>query len=121
MRVHLFNMAAGGRLRFVTKCNTQVRQKVELQLFVPTIETEVIQEYVCLCLTVRNKPASSSRDEDIKLEVCSRMRPRVQPSHPTYQKHIKLLCVMRLGIFHNNFTALHTAGSQKLLVRKNNC
>lgn len=37
-------------------------------------------------LTIRDKPASSSRDEDIKLEGCSRMTARMQLGHPTCQE-----------------------------------
>lgn len=50
----------------------------------------MIQEYTCVCLTIRDEPASSSRDEHVKLKGRSRMRPRVQFGHPTCQKHITL-------------------------------
>jgi len=49
----------------------------------PTAGTEVIEEDGCVFLTIWNKPASSSRDEDVKLEGRSRMRPRLQLGHPT--------------------------------------
>lgn len=53
---------------------------------------ESIQACISIRLTIRDKPASPSRDEDIKLEGCGRMRPGLQFCHPTCQKHIKLLC-----------------------------
>lgn len=48
---------------------------------------------VCVFLTIRDKPASSSRDKDIKLEGCCRMRPRLQLGHPSCQKQIKVICL----------------------------
>lgn len=43
-----------------------------------------------VCLTIGDKPASSSRDEDVKLEGCRRMRPGLQLRHPPCREHAKL-------------------------------
>lgn len=57
---------------------------------------------MCVCLTIGDKPASSSRDEDIELEVCSRMRPRLQLGHPTCQEHTKPLCALHIAALEIN-------------------
>jgi len=38
-----------------------------------------------VCLTIRDKPASPSRDEDVKLKGCGSMELRLQLGHPTFQ------------------------------------
>ncbi len=51
MKAHLFNMAAGGSLCFVTLCNSQALQNFQLRpfvAFIATVVTEVFQEYTFL-------------------------------------------------------------------------
>lgn len=85
---------------FFSLCvNSQAFQNVNL---LQEREQKWFRRNMCVCLTVGDKPASSSRDENIELEVCSRMRPRLQLGHPTCQEHTKLLCALHIAALEMN-------------------
>lgn len=102
MKAH--SLEYGCRRKSVFVCfslcvNSQALQNVNL---LQEREQKWFRRNMCVCLTVGDKPASSSRDEDIELEVCSRMRPRLQLGHPTCQEHTKPLCALHIAALEIN-------------------
>lgn len=74
----------GPHLRGRLCCDVQSAQP-PLRFLRPSFAREAPTEDYRICLTIRDKPASSSRDEDVKLEGCSRMSLRLELGHPACQ------------------------------------